>query len=92
MIAAITPSTHPVAAPINNILNALKGRNAIVLAPSPKALGVCALLLGYVHDELAKLGLPKDLVQMLPPPASRRSTRLSIRPPRWLRRSMACWL
>jgi sulfoacetaldehyde dehydrogenase len=74
VVAAITPSTHPVAAPINNIINALKGRNAIVLAPSPKALGVCALLLGYVHDELAKLGLPPDLAQMLPPPASKALT------------------
>jgi sulfoacetaldehyde dehydrogenase len=71
VVAAITPSTHPVAAPINNIINALKGRNAIIMAPSPKATGVCARLLRYVHDELAKVGLPADLVQMLPPPASK---------------------
>lgn len=75
VVAAITPSTHPVAAPINNIINALKGRNAIVLAPSPKGVGVCARLLGYVHAELAKLGLPEDLAQMLPPPASKSMTR-----------------
>ena len=36
VVAAITPSTNPGATPANNIINALKGRNAIVLAPSPK--------------------------------------------------------
>ena len=74
VIAAITPSTHPVATPINYIINALKGRNAIILAPSPKGMGVCAQLLGYVHDALAKVGLPADLAQMLPPPASKALT------------------
>jgi sulfoacetaldehyde dehydrogenase len=74
VVAAITPSTHPAATPINNIINALKGRNAIILAPSPKGAAVCARLLGYVHDELAKVGLPADLAQMLPPPASKALT------------------
>src|SRR3954463_11989198 len=36
VVAAITPSTNPGATPANNILNALKGGNAIILAPSPK--------------------------------------------------------
>jgi sulfoacetaldehyde dehydrogenase len=71
VVAAITPATHPVATPINYIINALKTRNAIILAPSPKAMAVCALLLDYVHAELAKIGLPADLAQMLPPPASK---------------------
>jgi sulfoacetaldehyde dehydrogenase len=74
VVAALTPSTHPVATPINNIINALKGRNAIILAPSPKGAGVCARLLDHVHDELAKIGLPADLAQMLPPPASKALT------------------
>ena len=30
VVAAITPSTNPGATPANNIINALKGRNAIV--------------------------------------------------------------
>ncbi len=75
VVAALTPSTHPVATPINYIINALKGRNAVILAPSPKGAGVCARLLDYVHDELTKVGLPADLAQMLPPPASKALTR-----------------
>jgi sulfoacetaldehyde dehydrogenase len=74
VVAAITPSTNPAATPANNILNALKGRNAIVLAPSPKGQSTLALLLEYVHAELARVGAPLDLVQSLPMPADRALT------------------
>jgi sulfoacetaldehyde dehydrogenase len=74
VVAAVTPSTNPAATPANNVINALKGRNAIVLAPSPKGTGTCARLLKYVHGELAKIGLPADLVQMLPAPSSKQQT------------------
>jgi len=74
VVAAITPSTNPAATPANNIINALKGRNAIVLAPSPKGAGTCARLLEFIHAELAKVGLPVDLAQMLPIPANKRQT------------------
>jgi len=71
VVAAITPSTNPAATPANNIINALKGRNAIILAPSPKGASTLTLLLGYVHAELDRIGAPRDLVQMLPSPVSR---------------------
>ena len=35
VVAAITPSTNPAATPVNKTMMALKGANAIVLAPSP---------------------------------------------------------
>ncbi len=74
VVAAITPSTNPGATPANNIVNALKGRNAIVLAPSPKGASTLALLLEFVHAELDRVGAPRDLVQMLPPPVTREAT------------------
>jgi len=74
VVAAVTPSTNPGATPANNIINALKGRNAVIIAPSPKGAGVCATLLGYLQQELGKVGLPDGLVQMLPPPASKAQT------------------
>jgi len=74
VVAAVTPSTNPVATPANQIINALKCRNAIVLAPSPKGWTTCAQLLAYVHAELAKTGAPRDLVQMLPAPVTREAT------------------
>ena len=45
-------STNPGATPVNKIINVLKGRNAIIIAPSPKGYSTCALLLEYVHAEL----------------------------------------
>jgi sulfoacetaldehyde dehydrogenase len=71
VVAAITPSTNPAATPANNIINALKGRNAIVLAPSPKGAGTLALLLEYMHAGFDRVGAPRDLVQTLPAPVSR---------------------
>jgi sulfoacetaldehyde dehydrogenase len=58
VVAAITPSTNPGATPANKIINALKGRNAVIVAPSPKGASTCAALVGYVNAELAKVGAP----------------------------------
>jgi sulfoacetaldehyde dehydrogenase len=74
VVAAITPSTNPAATPANNIINALKGRNAIVLAPSPKGQSTLALLLQFVHAELDRIGAPRDLVLQLPAPVTRENT------------------
>jgi sulfoacetaldehyde dehydrogenase len=66
VVAAVTPSTNPAATPANKTMMVLKGRNAIILAPSPKGASTCKLLLRYVHEELSKVGAPLDLVQVLP--------------------------
>jgi len=47
VIGAVVPSTNPAATPANNIINALKGGNSIVVAPSPKGVASCELLLKY---------------------------------------------
>ncbi len=78
VVAAITPSTNPGATPANKIINALKCRNAVIVAPSPKGVGTCKMLLGYIHDELERIGLGRSiaegLVQMLPTPVSKALT------------------
>lgn len=79
VVAAITPSTNPGATPINKILNALKCRNAIIVAPSPKGASTCKQLLEYVHAQLKKVGAPVDLVQMLPEPISKETTQTLLR-------------
>lgn len=77
VVGAVVPSTNPAATPANNIINALKCGNAIILAPSPKGAGVCQVLLQHIHNEFDKLNLPRDLVQMLPtPPSKIKSQRL----------------
>jgi len=74
VVGAIVPSTNPVATPFNKVLNALKGRNAIILAPSPKGERVCARLVELIHDALRRVGATVDLVQQLPPPVSKELT------------------
>jgi sulfoacetaldehyde dehydrogenase len=66
VVAAVTPSTNPAATPANKTMMALKGRNAVIIAPSPKGASTCELLLRYIHEEFAKIGAPLELVQMLP--------------------------
>jgi sulfoacetaldehyde dehydrogenase len=74
VIAAVVPSTNPGATPANNIINALKCGNAVILAPSPKGHSTAALLLSYVHRALERIGAPVDLVQQLPDPVTRELT------------------
>ena len=74
VVAAITPLTNPAATPANKIINALKCRNAVIVAPSPKGLSSAMTLVGFIHDELKKIGLPTDLVQCLPSPVTKETT------------------
>ena len=74
VVCAITPSTNPAATPANKIINALKGRNAVIVAPSPKGWRTAARLIEHVQAELARIGAPVDLVQLLPQPVSKAST------------------
>ncbi|KGK78163.1 sulfoacetaldehyde dehydrogenase [Thalassobacter stenotrophicus] len=74
VIGAVVPSTNPGATPANNIINALKCGNAIVVSPSPKGVPTCEALLGYIHAEFDKLGIDRDLVQMIPGRGSKEKT------------------
>lgn len=74
VVGAICPSTNPGATPANKAMMALKGRNAVILAPSPKGASTCAKYLEYLHAELKKIGAPLDLVQMIPVPVSKEKT------------------
>jgi len=74
VIGAVVPSTNPGATPANNIINALKCGNAIVVSPSPKGVPTCEALLGYIYAEFDKLGINRDLVQMIPGRGSKEKT------------------
>src|SRR5687767_5940781 len=74
VVCAVTPSTNPGATPANKIINALKGRNAVIVAPSPKGWSTCARLVEFVEAQLARVGAPAGLVQPLPSPVTKQST------------------
>jgi sulfoacetaldehyde dehydrogenase len=71
VIGAVVPSTNPVATPTNNTVNALKCGNAIILSPSPKGVQACSKLISYIHAEFDKIGVDRDLVQMIPAPVTK---------------------
>lgn len=66
VVAAIIPSTNPVVTPMCNAAFALKTRNSVIFAPHPRAVECTKLLTEMFQQELAKQGLPKDLVLTLP--------------------------
>lgn len=78
VVCAITPSTNPGATPANKIINALKGRNAVIVAPSPKGWSTCARLVELIHAQLERIGmdadLARDLVQVIPSPVTKQAT------------------
>lgn len=69
VVAALTPSTNPLATPVNKTINGLKCGNAVILAPPPKGAKVGAALLECICARLESVGAPPDLVQMVLPPS-----------------------
>ncbi len=76
VVAAITPSTNPAATPVNKTMMAIKGANAIVIAPSPAGWSSTNATVELMRAALVKVGASADLVQILPQPVSRNMTRL----------------
>ena len=74
VVAALTPSTNPSATPVNKSMMAVKGRNAVIVAPSPAGLATTTATVDCMRRELGRIGAPLDLVQVLPPPVDRTST------------------
>ena len=66
VVAAVCPSTNPAATPVNKAMLAIKGRNAIILAPSPAGRSATSRVAEMMRAELARAGHPRDLVQVLP--------------------------
>jgi sulfoacetaldehyde dehydrogenase len=74
VVGAVTPSTNPGATPVNKAMMAIKGRNAMILAPSPLGYRTTALTVKYMRDALDQIGLPVDLIQILPAPVTKETT------------------
>ncbi len=74
VVAAITPSTNPAATPVNKAMMALKGGNAVIIAPSPAGYAATAATVDGMRAELEKIGAPADLVQIVPAPVDRERT------------------
>jgi sulfoacetaldehyde dehydrogenase len=67
VIGAIIPVTNGEATPVVKSLMALKTRNAVILAPHPKAKKTNWAVTEYIRKVLKKCGAPVDLVQAVDP-------------------------
>ncbi len=74
VVGAVSPSTNPAATPVNKAMFAIKGRNAVIVAPSPAGQKTTEKTVDYMRAELKKIGLPEDLVQVLPAPVNKELT------------------
>ena len=79
VVAAVTPSTNPAATPVNKAMMAIKGRNAIIIAPSPAGLRTTTETVNLMRAGLAKVGAPENLVQVLPSPVNKATTNALMR-------------
>ncbi|WP_027400507.1 aldehyde dehydrogenase family protein [Anaerovorax odorimutans] len=65
VVAAITPCTNPIVTPMSNTMFALKCGNAIIITPHHKAIECSTKAVEMMNVELAKIGMPENLVQIL---------------------------
>lgn len=65
VVAAITPCTNPIVTPMSNTMFALKCGNAIIITPHHKSIKCSTRTVEMINAELAKLGMPENLVQIL---------------------------
>lgn len=65
VVAAITPCTNPIVTPMSNAMFALKGRNAIIITPHHKAIRCSTEAVLLINTELARIGAPEHLIQIL---------------------------
>ncbi len=75
VVGAVTPSTNPAATPINKCMMAVKGRNAVIVAPSPAGWKTTSAAIDKVREQLSTVGAPSNLVQVLPAPVNKEMTK-----------------
>ena len=69
VVAGITPMTNPVVTPMSKIMFAIKTRNAIIIAPHPKAVKCSTLAVELIQQAIARFNVPIGLVQILSNPS-----------------------
>jgi len=76
VVGALCPVTNPTATPGSNAVTILKGRNAVIFAPHPRAKKATALAVQFMRNGLKKAGAPEDLIQVIEEPSVELSNQL----------------
>lgn len=65
VIAALIPTTNPVSTVLFKALVSIKARNAVIMAPHPRAMEASLAATKVLADALASVGAPDGLVQCM---------------------------
>ena len=76
VVGALTPITNPTATPSSNAVSIVKGRNAVIFAPHPRAKNSTKLAVDFMRQGLKKVGAPEDLIQVIDEPSIERTGEL----------------
>lgn len=76
VVAGITPMTNPIVTPMSKIAFALKTRNAIIIAPHPKAKKCSAHAVRLIQEAIAPFGVPEGMVQVVEEPSIEKTQEL----------------
>jgi sulfoacetaldehyde dehydrogenase len=76
VVGSLTPVTNPTATPASNGLSILKGRNAVIFAPHPRAKNATGIACTFMREALKKVNAPEDLIQYIPEPSLELTTEL----------------
>lgn len=68
VIGCVAPTTNPTMTPNHNAMIALKGGNAIIVCPHPRAKQTGVKTVELMRQALKELGYPEDLIQIVPEP------------------------
>lgn len=76
VVAGITPMTNPVVTPMSKIIFALKTKNAIIIAPHPKAKQCSTAAVKLIIEAIAPFEVPEGLVQVIEDPTIEKTREL----------------
>ena len=68
VIGAVSPTTNPTMTPMQNAMIALKGGNAIIVGPHPRAKKTGVETVRLMREASKSVGAPEDLIQIIPEP------------------------
>ena len=76
VIGALAPTTNPEATPVIKAISAVKGRNAIIVAPHPRAKLTNKMICDLMREAIVKMGAPADLVIGIDTPSLEKTNEL----------------
>lgn len=71
IVGAVTPTTNPIVTPMCNAMFAVKGGNAIIVAPHPRSKACTTETVAKINSAMIENGIrcPKDAIQVIAEPS-----------------------